>query len=518
MGTVCALLLGTIAFAQTMTLPVLEFVATGDTRAHDEFILGVIDLHSSSYIEAAQHFRKAEKIDQNFFMAYWGEAMTFNHPFWDQQDIAGARRALAKLGPTRAARAAKVPTPREREYLNAVEILYGDGNRDSRDFAFEVAMKNLAFHYPSDYEAAAFYVLALLSSRRIGDPNYEQTQSTAGAILNAILEKYPNHPGALHYLMHTYDDPEHAPLALDAARKYERVPLPDSNFHAIHMPSHIYVQLGMWPDVARGNQAAFDASDRWIKRNNYSTGRRDYHSLEFLQYAEMQMGQYGKAREALDVVRESARQIASPALMEEAAIMSSRLAIESRNWSLLLSPLAPETRIPELLLARGLAALDAGDVDGAKKFDADLGAVIQADVQARRLIHASTEETLEKLLHSRIAFAENQAVEGERLASEAVELERSLQAPAELSGVVKPAAEFYGELLLELKKPAAAEKQFAASLKERPRRALSMLGLARSLAAQNDHSRAAAAYRELAEMWSDADRALPALAEVRSYH
>src|SRR5215471_13839569 len=156
MKTVCALLLGTIVFAQTVASPVLEFVATGDTHAHDEFILGVIDLHSSSYIEAAQHFQKAEKIDPDFFMAYWGEAMTFNHPFWDQQDIAGARRALAKLGATRAARAAKAPTPREREYLNAIEVLYGDGDRDTRDFEFEAAMKDLAFHYPSDYEAATF--------------------------------------------------------------------------------------------------------------------------------------------------------------------------------------------------------------------------------------------------------------------------------------------------------------------------------------------------------------------------
>src|SRR5262245_14812834 len=312
MKMVCALvLLASIAFAQTTAPPVLEFAATGDAHAHDEFILGVIDLHSSSYIEAAQHFQNAQKIDPNFVMAYWGEAMTFNHPFWDQQDIAGARRALAKLGPTRAVRAAKAPTAREREYLNTVEILYGDGDRDTRDFGFEAAMKDLAFHYPADYEAAAFYVLALLSTRRIGDANYAQTQATAGAILNSIKEKDSNHPGALHYLMHAYDDPEHARLALDAARKYERLTVPDSNFHAIHMPSHIYVQLGMWPDVARANQSAFDASDRWVKRNNYSIGRLDYHSLEFIQYAVMQMGQYDKEWDAGALMRQSAVELRS---------------------------------------------------------------------------------------------------------------------------------------------------------------------------------------------------------------
>src|SRR5579884_1145025 len=217
MLTATILLLGLVTPALSQR-PVLEFPATGDAKAHDAFIQGVIALHSSAYDDAAAHFREAAKVDPNFVMAYWGEAMSFNHPFWNQQDLAGARRALTKLGLTRSARSAKAATARERSYLDAVEILYGEGDRDYRDFAFADAMHKLAFDYPQDYEASAFYVLALLSTRRIGDPTYPQNQAAAAAVLKAILQKYPDHPGALHYSMHTFDDPEHAPLALEMAR------------------------------------------------------------------------------------------------------------------------------------------------------------------------------------------------------------------------------------------------------------------------------------------------------------
>src|SRR5438874_8882133 len=145
------LLVVVAAFAQVEPKPILEFAATGDSRAQAEFVLGVIALHSSAYDDAAEHFRAAERIDSGFVMAYWGEAMTFNHPFWNQQDIAGARRALAKLGTSRAIRAAKAATSRERAYLSAVETLYDDGDRDSRDFAFADSMKKVAMDSPQDY-------------------------------------------------------------------------------------------------------------------------------------------------------------------------------------------------------------------------------------------------------------------------------------------------------------------------------------------------------------------------------
>ena len=494
----------------------LEFAASGDARAHDEFIVGTIALHNSAYADAAIHFRKAQSIDANFVMAYWGEAMTFNHPFWGEQDISGGRRALAKLAPTRTARAAKAATPREREYLNAVELLYGEGDKDARDFDFADAMKTVALRHPADYEAAAFYALAILSARRIGDGNYAQTQSTAAAILKAILDKYPDHPGGLHYLIHAYDDADHAALALDAAHRYETLALADSTFHAIHMPTHIYAQLGMWPDVARLNQAAFAASDRWVRANNFAAARRDYHSLDFLQYAQLQMGQYAEARETVALMLAASRQARIPAMDDQAAILSSRFAIEAGDWTA-VAPFAPASRLPELVFARGLGALQAGDVASAKRMSVILAEVVQADLTARRRVHAAAEDLLNRLLMARIALSENRSGDAERLGLDAVQAENRIEAPAELSGIFKPATEFYGEILLALQKPGDAETQFRASLKQRPKRALSLLGLARARAMKKDTEGAAEAYRELAAIWINANPELPALKEVRSF-
>ncbi len=486
------------------TRPVLEFAATGNERAHEEFILGIIALHGSAYDVAAGHFRAAEKIDPNFVMAYWGEAMSFNHPFWNQQDIGGARRALAKLAPTRAARATKAATPREKAYLSAIETLYDDGDRDSRDFAFAESMKRIAMDYPQDYEAAAFYVLALLSTRRVGDATYPQKQESAAAILNAILEKYPEHPGALHYLMHTDDDPEHAAQALQIARKYERIAGTGASPHAMHMPSHIYAQLGLWPDVVRSNQTAFDAS-----------AKKDFHSLEYLQYAQLQMGQYSKAREVLSVMLQAAKLSGLPGMNEEAAVMASRFAVETGDWDS-LSSVPATTQIPEVLFARGLASLDKNDGAGASRFASMLETLIQSDLAAQRRVRASTTRVLQRLLEARSALNAGRSADAERLASEAVDLEAQNEIPAEINGIVKPAAEFFGEVLLSSKKANQAAIQFEGSLKQRPKRAMSMLGLARSLTMLND-SRAGQSYRELAEMWTDADPSLKAVQEVRSF-
>jgi hypothetical protein len=259
--------------------------------------------------------------------------MTFNYPFWAEQDISGGRRALAKLGATRASRAAKAKTAREREYLNAVEILYGEGDKDARDAAFADAMHTLSLHYPDDVEASVFYALSLLGTLRVVDHTYK-IQMAAAAILKPILEKHPDHPGALHYYIHANDDPQHANLALAPARRYEK--LAGESFHALHMPSHIYVQLGLWPDVVRVNKMAFDASDRHMKAKGQTVAFRDYHSLEWLMYGELQMGQFRNAREHAMLMLESAQQPNVPKGMTgEAAVFAGRFAVETQQWDVL---------------------------------------------------------------------------------------------------------------------------------------------------------------------------------------
>jgi len=493
--------------------PVIDFPASGSPAAHEQFIKGIVALHNSAYEDAADDFRSAEALDPDFVMAYWGEAMSFNHPFWNEQDISHARQALAKLGPTRSARAAKARTPREREYLSAIETLYGEGDKDARDFAFRDAMHALSVHYPNDTEASLFYALSLLGTIRSIDHSYS-IQMQAAAILKPILEKYPNHPGALHYFIHANDDPEHAHLALAAARRYEKVA--GDSFHALHMPSHIYIQLGMWADSARVNQAAFDASDRHMKAKGQTVAFRDYHSLDWLMYSQLQLAEYRKARESAYLMLEAAMQPNVPGGMKgEAAVFAAKFAVETHQWDV-LDPFPAVNHTPELLYAQGMAALHRNDVARAMVVGRALDALSQQTAATGRRMQAGIDDALKNEIASAIALQQHHPVEAQRFAAESVKYEALMEFPSGPPDVVKPAYEFYGETLLALNKPAQAAEQFSIALKRMPKRALSLLGLARARAAQKDTAGAAKTYAELAHIWANADPDLPEVQEVRS--
>src|SRR5262249_31366838 len=159
---------------------------------------------------------------------------------------------LSRLGPAKAARAAKAPTAREKGYLEAVDRLFGDGDKTSRDRAYLARMGELTQQFPDDDEAAAFYALALVTSIPPGQPN-PSTSLKAGAIATAILKRNPQHPGAAHYALHAYDDGEHAAMGLEAARLYAKI-APASS-HARHMPSHVFLPLGLWDDAAKSDES-----------------------------------------------------------------------------------------------------------------------------------------------------------------------------------------------------------------------------------------------------------------------
>src|SRR5262245_13618269 len=225
-------------------------------------------------------------------MAYWGEAMTFNHPIWMQQDLNAARTALNKLAPTATERRAKAKTEREKEYFDALEILYGDGTKEQRDFRYMEAMARLHAHFPDDIDATAFYGLAILGTAHEGR-NLEIYMRAAGVLEEAWID-HREHPGLLHYLIHSYDDPTHAPLGLRAARLYARI-APDAG-HAQHMTSHIFLALGMWKETVDANIAAIAAVDRQRKGRN---PMRCGHYPSWLGYAYLQLGQMDKAKATL---------------------------------------------------------------------------------------------------------------------------------------------------------------------------------------------------------------------------
>jgi len=286
---------------------VISFPNSGAPEAQDQFIRGVLALHSFWFEEAGEAFTKAQQIDPGFALAYWGEAMSYNHPLWAEQDLAAARAALQKLGQTRAERFAKAPSEREKAYLEAVEILFGEGDKLERDRAYAKAMGRLSERFPDDDEANVLYALSLLGTMRPGDKGFSRQMKSA-AILADVQQRNPKHPAAAHFTIHSFDDPEHAPLSLKAADLYAQI-APEAP-HALHMPSHIYIQLGMWERVLASNEAAYGASVKWVERKGLSLSKRDFHSLEWGQYGALQLGQYAKARDMVPLVEQVAARTA----------------------------------------------------------------------------------------------------------------------------------------------------------------------------------------------------------------
>ena len=244
------------------------FPNSGAAKAQGDFLRGVLLLHSFEYERAAAAFRSAQLLDPEFVLAYWGEAMSYTHPIWDQQDSAAARRVLNRLGASPAARSAKARYGRERQYLATVERLYGPGSKALRDTLFEREMQQLAASYPDDVEARLFHALGLMGLSQ-GVRNVA-TYMRAGAIAQEVFNEHPTHPGAAHYVIHAFDDPVHAPLGLRAARAYSRI-APAAG-HAQHMTTHIFLALGMWPEVVKQNEVALVANAGNADRANWFAG------------------------------------------------------------------------------------------------------------------------------------------------------------------------------------------------------------------------------------------------------
>jgi hypothetical protein len=287
--------------AQTPRVGDVAFENSGAPSAQSAFLFGLAQLHNFEYDDAARAFREAQTIDPAFAMAYWGEALTKNHPVWMEQDLGGARRVLERLGSNTAERIAKAKTERERAYLRAIDVLYGAGDKRARDRAYLVEMRRIHATYPADVDATAFYALALLGSAHDGRDTAIYMQ--AAAVLEEAFATRPDHPGLAHYLIHSYDDPAHAPLGLRAARRYSAIA--SSAPHALHMTSHIYLAAGMWEEVVAANEQATSigaARARAVGRTPPGCG----HTNMWLMYGYLQQGRPEAARKVLDACRESA--------------------------------------------------------------------------------------------------------------------------------------------------------------------------------------------------------------------
>ncbi len=358
--------------------------STHSVAAQSDFIRGLLLLHLFEYHDAAKSFVDAEKADPGFAMAYWGEAMTFNHGVWNQVDVKAGQAALAKFGATAEERARRIADPRERAYMSAVEILYsGKGDKRERDARHAAAMKQLAEAYPKDDEAQLFYAVALLgASEGVRDvPAYLK----AAEIAKTVFVRNSQHPGAAHYWIHGMDDPQHAAGALEAARALSKI-APDAG-HAQHMCSHIFMALGLWDDVVQANIAAMSVVNRQAAAEGKPPKRCGHYNY-WLEYGYLEQGRIGEAEKVVAGCRAEAAESGMAAQTRGTvdpddahvgsfAVMRSRYIIDSGRWNSEVVGWNVDlggAPLPEFNFAfgTGFAAAELGDVAAARESLASL--------------------------------------------------------------------------------------------------------------------------------------------------
>ena len=475
----------------------ITFPNSGAAVAQSKFIEGVKDLHSFEFDEAAAAFREVQGLDPGFGLAYWGEAMSYNHPLWAQQDLAAARKTLERLAPTLEGRLAKAPTEKEKGFVEAVnQLFYAPGDKLARDNAYSESMARLYERWPDDHEVAIFYALSLLGTVRPGDKGYRR-QALAASIAIQVFQDNPNHPGAAHFIIHSFDDPDHAILALPAARVYAKIA--PAAPHALHMPSHIFVQLGMWQDVVASNVVAYKAATDLIARMHLPEGREDFHTLSWLEYANLMLGKFDDARRNVDLAKQAAdRNPQNGNIVQQHHTMLARYILETGKWEKI--PLEKGTKataghdsmpgMPGMggpysgqaswIFIAGLSAAKLGDSDAAEQARAALGAIRQQVESSGDSYGAKAFAIMENEVASAAQLARGQNTEAVRFAKQAADIESSMSAPSGPPEPIKPALEFYGEVLLEAGRPAEAAVAFQQQLLRTPKRTPSVLGLARA--------------------------------------
>ncbi len=466
----------------------INFPTSGPADAQKHFIRGVLLLHSFEFGSARAAFAEASRIAPDFAMAYWGEAMTHDHRIWGEQNQPDALAVLSRLGATAAERRAKAPTLREKMYLDAVEALYGDGNETQIAEAYSTAMELLTKQFPDDVEARAFYSLSLLGLT--GTERNTVNYMRAAAVAEEIYQKNPKHPGALHYLIHAYDDPVHAPLGLRAARAYGSVAKGAS--HAQHMPSHIFFALGMWEDAIESNTASMKTAR--------DAGGGGYHPLHWLQHGYHQLGRDAEAAKLIELIEEDLKTSNSRSGRIHLSRARATYLVEAGGDlpGSVFEPVDPtgfasQSEFSGHDLAVGLVQVRRNDLAAARitlarlRGRADADSKILAERVADRYDSISKTQVeisrvMEMMLDAAIDSAEGNKDEAVRKAVAAGEAEDKLIFEYGPPMSVKPPWELAGEIYLKLGRNTEAADAFRRASARYPNRRLSNAGSRTALA------------------------------------
>ena len=492
-----------------------EFPTSASGEAQRHFTLGVGYLHSFGWKQARTEFRKAQEIDPDFALAYWGESLTYNHPLIPVlQDPDSPQDTLNRLGSTSEERLSKAPTNREKGFLRAAEAFaFTEGSLGDKRLAWMYAMLDLYEEFPEDREVIAFTAVAMLSGATVSKDNRvlnnfltesgTEISMQAGAMAMDIFRENPNHPGAAHYIIHSFDHPTYAPLALSAAEKYASIAPAVS--HARHMPTHIFIQHGMWDRVAEWNDSAFLAGwDLWEPGD--AAGDQN-HSSDWGQYGDLQRGNFDRSEmwinRASDVLSNNPGDGRSTGTLKT---MKARHIIETENWE--TYELTDSLNSDELL-ALGLSAANLGDLDLAQAV---------AD-RLEDLSSQSPSNTTLNLISMEISaltmFKKGQEEEAVALLMEAVSVAENQSPPRGAASPLKPVHELAGDLLLAMGSHDKAAELYETSLGRMANRPRALLGAARSYAGMSDEYNARQKFQAFYSLWKDTD--IAAVDEVEDY-
>ena len=521
---VISLVLFTTSFSQEQQLGVIDFPNSGGEEVQPHILTGVLLLHSFEYEDAAEEFMKAQKADPYFALAYWGEAMTYNHPIWMQQDYERGAEVLKNLSELPVDSIKIDSAGVEARLIQAVNILYGDGDKKERDFAYMEYLKQLHKDYPENDEVASFYCLSILGTSHNGRDL--TIYAEAAKIGEEVFARNPDHPGALHYLIHSYDDPESAHLGLEAADRYAKV-APDAA-HALHMPSHIYVAKGMWEQVVSSNIASAAAAESRMIRKGLNLQARGYHALWWLEYGYLQQAKYMDALKILEQMHLDQQDEPTARTTFHLVAERAHFLIETNDWDhdvgfweIDASPYGLRMNVTNQFVM-GMRAAKLKEVEEAEQ------CLIKVMLTINEGISENSERDLKVWLEdmdvNRPSPDELAALIMEKeLEALVFDLSRSMELAEEALQVatlaeenmpfmfgppvvVKPSHELYGEMLLKWGRPSEAKYQFLKGLERAPNRSLSLLGLAQASNISNDRVTAEETKRKLEEIWKSADK------------
>lgn len=508
----------------------VNFRVSCTPKAQAQFNRAVAWLHSFEYEEAEKAFEQVSVTDPRCGMSYWGMAMSYYHPLWASPSKVELEKGMKAID---RANAVGAETQRERDYIKALETFYKDHDKldhGVRSFAYRDAMEKLHSRYPADREAGIFYSLTLIATGTMDKDETYAAEKKAAKILNRVLAREPKHPGVAHYLIHSYDYPPLAHLALPAARSYARIA--PASAHAQHMPSHIFIRMGLWPAAIQSNLEA-DAAAKTFAIRNRLKGAWDeqLHAMDYLAYAYLQTGQDQEARSVLDELYKI-RKAEPPSFKVAYAFgaIPARYALERRQWAeatkLSLNPGIIESfpwdrfrwAQAHIHFARAIGAARTGDVAAAREEVKQLAAIRQSLSEVKGDYDWAGQVEIERqIAFAWLTHAEGNHEEAVKLMRAVADLDDTTEKHPVTPGSILPAREQLGELLLELNQPDKALVEFEVSLRSAPNRFNGLLGAARAAKLASNERKARSYYQKLATLRQKSPNTRAEIDEAKSY-